>query len=476
MNLESLYRKAPPWLQGVFLNLYALQVHSHRYGKRLRREVEAARAREHWSVDRIREYQDERLRSIVRLAFDETPFYRDRMKDIGLSPDDVRSVSDLHKMPILTKSDVRAEGASMMTAPKARRGWVHGHTSGTTGTPLGVWYDRATCVMTNTVDLRQKRWGGMQPGDWVGLMLGRTVVNPERRRPPFWQVNHVQRQVWFSSFQLSAEHLPAYVAEIRRRRLEYLEGYPSTLFILARHLLDTGQTLPMRATFTSSETLHQVQREAIESAFEAPIFDYYGHAERTIFATECEAHAGKHLSEDFGFVEVVDKDGEPVEEGSLGYLVGTSLHNRAMPMIRYRTSDLSRILSSPCPCGRTHRRIESVTTKAEDIVVTPDGRMISPSILTHPFKPFDTLRASQIVQEAPDRLRVRLVPSAEFGDEDREKLRKGLADRLGPDMMIEFEIVEEIPREPSGKFRWVISHVSHAAHVDWSASGSEDAP
>jgi phenylacetate-CoA ligase len=476
MTLETLYRRLPSWMQSLSLNAYALRVHHHRYGPRLRREIEAARERETWPLHRLREYQDERLRSIVRAAWEGSSFYRDRWRALGIDPGEIRGVDDVTTLPLLTKEDVRAHEPEMMTAGGPRRSWVHGHTSGTTGTPLGVWYDRRTCVVTNAMDLRQKAWGGMRRGDWLGLFLGRVIVSPERDRPPFWQANHVQKQVWFSSFHLGEENLPHYVREIRRRKLRFLEGYPSTLFILARYLQTRGETLPMQAAFTSSETLHETQRHAIETALEAPIFDFYGHAERTVFATECEVHHAKHLAEDFGYVEVVDAAGDPVPDGEAGYLVGTSLHNRAMPMIRYRTGDVSRIVRGACPCGRTHRRIASVTTKAEDIVVTPDGRLISPSILTHPFKPFHSLRASQIVQEAPDRLRVLLVPSDDFGEEDRRHLRRGLEERLGAGVSIEFEIVDEIPREASGKFRWVISRVAHGAALDWSGAAPEGGP
>lgn len=473
MTLDSLYRTAPPWLQHVFLNAYAMRVRWHRYGRRLDREVRAAAERERWSPERLRAFQNERLRHVVAVAAARSPFYQDRFRAAGVRPGDLRSVEDLEGLPLLTKDDVRDHGPELMTAPRPRLGWLHGHTSGTTGTPLGLWYDRHTCIVTNAMDARQKRWAGMEPGDWVGLLLGRAIVDPGRERPPFWQRNHVLKQVWFSSFHLHPEKLPHYVAEIRRRSLRFLEGYPSTLYILARHLLDAGETLPMRATLTSSETLHTVQREAIEAAFDAPIFDFFGHAERTVFATECEVHEGKHISEDFGWVEVVDEAGQPVPEGEPGYLVGTSLHNVAMPMIRYRTSDLSRIVPEACPCGRTHRRIADVATKAEDIVVTPDGRMISPSTLTHPFKPFDTLRKSQIIQERPDRLRVLLVPTGGFTDDDRRTLHAGLIDRLGGGMQIDFEIVDDIPQEQSGKFRWVVSKVRHNTRFEWEAPSHE---
>ena len=225
----------------------------------------------------------------------------------------------------------------------------------------------------------------------------------------------------------------------------------------------------MQAVYTSSETLHSVQRSAIEEAFECPLFDFYGLAERVIFASECEAHDGRHLSEEFGYTEVVDAEGNPVADGQTGWLVGTSLHNTAMPMLRYLTTDLSRIETTPCSCGRSARRISDVTTKAEDTIVTPDGRMLSPSILTHPFKPFDQIDRSQIVQEEIDRVRVRIVPTDRFSEADQQTLLASLRERLGDAIELELELTDDIPCEASGKFRWVISRVDHANLVAWDA-------
>jgi phenylacetate-CoA ligase len=220
--------------------------------------------------------------------------------------------------------------------------------------------------------------------------------------------------------------------------------------------------------FTSSETLLPIQRETIEAAFSCRVFDFYGHAERVAFATECDRHEGKHLAEEFGFVEVADPDGTPVREGESGYLVGTSLHNRAMPLFRYRTTDMTALLPEACPCGRTLRRIRDVTTKAEDIILTPDGRMISPSVLTHPFKPLTQILRSQIVQERLDEITVKIVASSEFTAADREHLIRELQSRLGSTVSVRIELVSDIPRERSGKYRWVISHVPHASRLSWS--------
>jgi phenylacetate-CoA ligase len=108
-----------------------------------------------------------------------------------------------------------------------------------------------------------------------------------------------------------------------------------------------------------------------------------------------------------------------------------------------------------------------VTTKAEDIVVTPDGRMVSPSILTHPFKPLVQVLKSQLIQDRLDHIIVKIVPSSDFGVTDREHLIRELQLRLGSSMSIDVELVGDIPRESSGKYRWVISHLQHASQVSW---------
>jgi phenylacetate-CoA ligase len=471
MSIESVYSRSPAWAQTLMLNAHALRIDRHRYGAPYREAVRRLLEQERWERDALDEYQDERIRVVVEAAYARSPYYRSLLDEHGIRPSDIRGRSDLPRLPVLTKDALRSRGAEVCTSSKPRPGWLHGHTSGTTGSPLSLWYDRNTCVMTNAVDRRQKAWGGMSDTDWIGVFLGRTIASPGQTRPPFWRANRVHRQLWFSSFHMTDENLDLYVDEIRRRGIHFLEGYPSTLFILAQHVVRRGGDLPMRAVFTSSETLHELQRETIEAAFGCRIFDFYGHAERTIFAAECEAHAGKHLAEEFGYTEVVDENDQPVPEGEVGYLVGTSLHNTAMPMIRYRTGDLSAMVREPCECGRTLVRIRDVATKAEDIVVTPDGRMISPSILTHPFKPFDQIIKSQLIQDRPDHLLVKIVPSAEFLPSHEQALRERLQERL-PGMTLDIAVVEDIPRERSGKFRWVISRVDHACRFAWAAGNS----
>jgi phenylacetate-CoA ligase len=471
-SLEKLYQHLPAWAQTLMLNAYGVRLRHYRQDATYRAAVSQLLKSQSCAAERLQTYRDECIHAVVSVAYEKTAFYRRVMDSRGLKPGDIRGALDLQKLPVISREIVREHGAEFLTASRPPRSWHHGHTSGTTGSPLSLWYDRHTCIMNDAVDRRQKIWGGMAESDWIGVLLGRVIVPPDQRNPPFWRTNHVQRQVWFSSFHLSEENLAHYVREIRQRRLQFLEGYPSTLFILAQYVAKRRETLPLQAVFTSSETLHRVQRDAIEGAFGCRPFDFYGHAERTIFATECEQHDGKHLAEEYGYTEVVDDEGRPLPDGETGYLVGTTLHNTAMPLIRYRTGDISAIRREPCACGRTLSRIESVTTKAEDIVITPDGRMVSPSILTHPFKPFPQIVESQLIQDRADHLLVKIVPSAEFDPMHQAILLGELERRLGSSMKIEIQLVDAIARETSGKFRWIISLVDHPTHFRWGLGDS----
>jgi phenylacetate-CoA ligase len=151
----------------------------------------------------------------------------------------------------------------------------------------------------------------------------------------------------------------------------------------------------------------------------------------------------------------------------MGVLTGTTLWNRGMPLIRYETGDISALQREACPCGRGLIRLADVSTKAEDILLTPEGRYISPSVLTHPFKPYHQLKKSQIIQEELDRVVVKLQVSDQFTEEHRLGLVAEMQNRLGPTMRIETTVVDEIPAEPSGKFRWVICRLGHDYGVDW---------
>lgn len=461
--LKGLYDLLPAPIQNLAVSGFSAVLDRQRYGGRFSEYREFLDKSQWYSGKELGDYQDEQLRGIVEYAYQHVPYYREVLDERGLKPQDVATRADLSKLPTLDKKTIKARFADLLSDEFDLAKVARGNTSGTTGSPLEICYDPDMIRMNYAMLDRQYRWTGTNLGkfgDRVAVIRGNVIVPLKQKKAPFWRYNHLHRQMLLSSFHLSNENLPAYIDEIRRFGPKVLDGYPSTLYVLAKHLKNEGRTLPLHAVLSSSETLYDFQRETIEESFECRVYDYFGAAERVIFATECDVHQGRHICSEYGITEIVGRDLEAKKSGETGIIIATSLHNRAMPLLRYVTNDRSAIRPEPCTCGRGLPLMDDVTTKAEDSLTLADGRIISPSVLTHPFKPLTTIEESQIVQEDYDTIVVKVVPSSGFTEADEDALIHGLQERLGDDVSISVERVESLQRTNSGKFKWVVSRVS----------------
>ncbi len=457
--LQDLYNNSPYFIQRLLLNLHAAKIHKERYGNKFKHVFSNLEKTQYFSQDQIIEYQTNKFLSIVKHAYKTVPYYKKLFNLHGIKLTDIQSLEDAKIIPLLTKNDIKNNFNDLISSKFTKKELVMGGTSGTTGTPLKVLWDKNTCTYTNAVDWRQKSWAGVSYGDKIAQLLGRPIVSTKRKKKPFWQMDHIHNQLWMSSFHLSDENITHYVDKLSSYKPVAIEGYPSTLYILSEYLNRNNLVLPMKAAFSSSETLLPFQKKEIMKAFSCNLFDFYGLAERVVFATECEFHDGKHLNFEYGYTEIVDDAGHKVENGEKGYLVSTSLQNYGMPIIRYKTTDITQFKSGTCKCGRHMTKIENITTKAEDIVVTPEGKMISASILTHPFKMVNGIAKSQIIQDKLNHITLKLVTDKRFNSREESSLLENLRYRLGDKIDIKIEHVNDIPRTKSGKFRWVISKV-----------------
>lgn len=468
MSMQDIYDRSPVFIQNLMLTAYSALLDRERYGGcfgALQKDFEKMQ----WdSEESIIKWQDMRLRELIKHAYDTVPYYRDLFDRENLKPDDIKSQADLPKIPVLTRADIQNNIKALISTDYGKSKLKAGHTSGTTGSPLEVFYDERVIKATYVLMDRQYKWAGAtlsRGGDRIAVLRGNVIVPAIQKKPPFWRYNYFHNQLLMSAFHLSKDNLKYYLLELDRYQPKVIDGYPSTLYVLARHLNSIGQTFPVKAVITSSETLYDFQRAEIEKAFCCKIFDYFAAAERVIFSTECEQHKGHHLGMEYGITEVLDSDLKPVTYGEKGLLVGTSLHNYGMPMIRYVTNDISSIKKERCPCGRKSPLMDSVSTKAEDIIALRDGRMISPSVLTHPFKPMHSVEESQIIQEDYDDIIIKLVVNQTYSESDAAHLTKEFQQRLGENVNIAIEVVDVLSRTKSGKFKWVISKVAKGIQV-----------
>ncbi|MBK7090640.1 MAG: phenylacetate--CoA ligase family protein [bacterium] len=457
--LQSLYESSPPLVQHLGVSLYGLKVYWREYGPKFDRLLNEFEGHLKWSQAELVAYQEEQLQKLVSHCYTNVPFYSDLFRNLHLTPADIRNLSDLAKLPRLTRKMVMEKGAELIAQNVSKSDRIVGHTSGTTGSPLRLVWDRHVCLLKTVVDWRQKRLAGINPGDKIAFFLGRQVAPLGQSKPPFWRHNWVMNHLFCSSFHLSPGNMRFYFEKLAKFGPLALEGYPSTMSVLAGYLNQRNETFPLKAVFTSSETLQPSQRAAIEKAFACRVFDFYGMAERVVFATECEQHMGKHINSDFGLVEISDGKGGASPANTLGRIVATGLHNFSMPLIRYETSDVTSLETEPCRCGRSMPVMSGVTTKDEDIVVTPDGRYVSSSILNAVTHHLINVAESQIVQEERHRVVMRVVPRAAYTEADSEFIQTELQKVLGARVEVTVDIVESIERTANGKFRWVISKV-----------------
>lgn len=457
--LDKFYLSSPVFIQSLMLNAKALELYFERYGGKFNKVYEEFHKNQYLSPVEMEDYQAGRLRELVRHAYDTVPFYNARFKAYGVKPKDIESVEDLKKLPVLSKEDINDNFHNMLSTTVSVKHIRKGHTSGTTGTPLNVLYDIHTCVVHHVADRRQKEWAGMVWGEPYASLQGRVICSPRQSRPPFWRMNYINNQLFLSSFHLKEEYLKSYINMLKDSEIQFLEGYPSTVFTLASYIDATGQQLPLTAVLTSSETLFDWQRAVIEKAFCCQVFDFYGMAERVVYSTECKEHCGHHLNMDYGITEFLDDDNKEVPIGVQGKIVATSLHNFAFPLIRYQTNDSCYLKKDVCRCGCHFPLMGDVATKNEAIITLPDGRWISPSVLTHPFKPMVNIKESQIVQKDLYNIDIKVVKKKSFHQDDETLLMKGLRDRLGDEVNLNISYVDQVQRTKTGKFKWVVSSV-----------------
>lgn len=453
--LSRLYGKSPAGLKAVFASAWGLKTRQLRYGGSFAKRLADYRERDSWSRDRLADWQNAKLRELLQHAVAKVPYYRNLHKMGEYPIEEVRTVEDLRKLPILDKEALRRDPDAFL-ATDARSLHVL-YTSGTTGTPLKLYRSPETIRdWYACFERRAREWAGVSRTDPYAMLGGQLVTPVETNRPPFWVFNAAAGQLYMSVYHLSPDHMDAYLDEMVRRKIVHMYGYASAMDALAAHALRVGRSdVRLKVALSNAEPLFDHQRERIAKAFSCFVRDTYGNSELSIGAFECEAQR-MHLSSEVSAVEVLDGNGSPCPIGQVGELVCTSLLNFDQVFIRYRMGDRGSLCAddSPCTCGRHSPALASIDGRQDDVLVTPDGRQIGR--LDPVFKGGMHLIEAQIVQIALDEVHVRVVPAPGYSDADADSIKSRLRERMGP-VIVEVIPVTNIPRSTNGKFRAVLS-------------------
>ena len=457
---QRAYDMLPTPLQHAVVVAEGWRTYRARFGAPYHRALTELRRTDFATPEEVRAGQERQLAQMVTWAATTVPYYRDLFRKEGIDPASIRSLEDLPRIPILDKETVRARTLDFRSEEIPSRDIIPGHTSGTTGTAMPLFHTREAFGWEYAVIWRQRGWFNIRLGDRFAGFGGQLVVPVSKSSPPFWRYDRARRRMLFSLYHMGVDHLPAYV-EALRAGYSFWQGYPSSIGIIADHLLDQGIELgpaTPQAIFTSSETLFDFQKTRIANATGALVADRYGNSELAVSALQCP-DGNYHVDTEFGVVEIDEHTRGP--GWVRGEVIATGFANRAMPFLRYRTGDIATLREgADCPCGRSRPILESIDGRIEDHVVTPDGRRLGR--LDHVFKETLQVREAQLYQPARHRLIVRIVPRPGFSARDEQELERELRIRLGRDIQIHYEVVEEIERSANGKFRAVISDVHGA--------------
>jgi phenylacetate-CoA ligase len=427
------------------------------------------KATEYWTAARHRSRQWERIRATLDVAFDQVPYYRNRFTGNGIESADIRSFDDFRKLPFLTKQDVKEHLEEMTAKAIPRWKWLETTTGGSTLNPMRFFQVRGLTRSKERAFI-QDQWGrfGYRPGARAVQLKGRNVGHPARRI--FWEYEPIQNFLEMNSQFLTEENLPSYVEAIIRFKPEFLIGYVSSIFLLARYLESHPQCRfpPLRGLFLASENVYPWQRTLFSRTFNCPICAHYGHSEMVLLGAECPYSARYHFYPQYGYLEVIGADGKPcTRPGQVGELVGTSFDNPLMPFIRYRTQDYGVVGEPECPCGRHYPVIERIEGRLQEFIVTRTGRLISVCVMgaAH-FDVLDNVHQTQYYQDTPGRLIFRIVPKIGFSLTDLNRIQSVVQAKTGNDVEVEVQVVKEIPRTESGKHRMIVQKLDIPFYPD----------
>lgn len=446
----TMYNSAPIWVQNVLTTVQGAALARRRYGAVYRSYLRELGGRDHSNALEQKQYQDHRFVELVNYAVANSPFYRDYYASIDLTS--IEGVQDIARLPILPKETVRRNIGQLYTLP--REEGIVSNTSGTTGTSISFVHTQGDMQKRLAyLDSFKARHGFIANKMRRASFTTAKIVPRGQRARVFWRDNLSIRQRLYSGYHCRGSNVKYYVENLNEYRPQSLDGLPSSLYELARFILENNICLSFVpvAIFPTAETLLPHYRSAIEKAFGCPVRDQYSSSEGAPFITEC-THGRLHYNTDTGIIEL----------GSDGEMIVTGFETHGTPLIRYMIGD--RVLmggpDETCECGSSHPLVKEIQGRSADYLVSrSNGRFtaIYLSLVSEEF--MNSVRRMQFVQNTIGEIEILVEGDARYRPEMNNIIAEKLTYSFGADMQFRIRIVDEIPKDPSGKCRFIVNNV-----------------
>jgi phenylacetate-CoA ligase len=408
-----------------------------------------------WEQKQIKQYQEEKLRNLIKHSVETVPYYQDLFKGLRLNPNDISSCNDLKKLPILTKAIIKKEGIERFTSSViSKRKIIKSSSSGSTGEPLFYFNTKEAYSFILAANLRGWYWMNYRLGDKYIKLSQNTRKNLGKRLQ-----DKMSRNLYLATNPLIESNFEYILDEIERYKPKVIRCYPDPLLFLARHLKNHPEFhYRPQAITTTGNTLHPETRLEIETVFGCKIFDSYS-CEGNSPVFECPTHNCYHSTEEYGISEVIDDKGYNVTSG-VGRLISTDLWNLVHPFIRYDTQDNIEINDLPCICGRKNLRINKILGRDNEVLILDSGRRF----IVHNFTGFFQVDSPelnrsvdqfQIVKKRDGTILFRLVVNSKYIDSVSQYIKIYWERELKTEVNI--EIADHIPLTAIGKRSFIIN-------------------
>ncbi|MDQ3712698.1 MAG: hypothetical protein M3388_10830 [Acidobacteriota bacterium] len=409
-----------------------------------------------WNAEKIRDFELTEINRISGHAYKNTEGYREFFESVGAQPEDINSIETFRKLPLLTKEMIR-DGLDDFSCEYPNREYIT--TGGSTGIPTGMYRDSISFAKELASKAHQYHRIGWREGDRQMVFRGLQIETKDCMQfaPEF-------NELRCSTYQFAPSQMEIYRRKAFEFQPEWIRCYPSSGYVFASYLKDSGKSFPkIKGMLCSSENLYPFQKQLFREVFgdETRIFVHYGHYEMAALAGFCEYRDDYHVLPQYGFVEVLDKDGNLVTtEGEVGEIVATSFIMMATPFIRFKSEDLAVFKGWGCSeCGRPYQIWERIEGRLQELIQTETGRLISTSMLNMHDDSYDYLKQFQFHQRELGKVTFRFVPKENCSEDFVNEVRNKLQNKLGNDVRLQMEAVKEIPLTKRGKHRLLIQEL-----------------
>lgn len=402
-----------------------------------------------FSSDELLSWQNQQLRKLLIQAGTNVPYYRSLFRQIGFDPHKFRAGEELQKLPLLDKETVRLNSKALMADNAKKYGITWDSTSGSTGTPLHFVLSNKVQAAKIAALLRSYSWAGYKPGKKMFSLQSYYFKDRD------YIINKFYNVMRFDSNRLNRESSINVMQKIFAFKPEFFMGFPFDIMMMAQLNLDAGKEIyHPKAIITYGETLSAYRRATLEKLYKCKIYNFHSLHECSAMISQCE-EGNLHLIDDFAYHELQSDNG-------VTKLVGTSYYNYAMPLIRYDIKDLIIPAESnyTCSCGKAFPLIRDIQGKACDYLETPDGRFLG-AVMSHSIDKAKGVVCSQCVQHRIEEIEVNIITDRSFDSYSETELIFGLRKRVGPEVRIKVNRVEELEKRPSGKTPFIISYLGN---------------